>query len=182
MERCHRFHTLLVSSSSLPPPSASPQRGFDFLITEESELDGTTAESHKGSSGVAGHLFTPPQPTALPVPFPPPPATSPPADVSGRPQSDGVGAWGVGGDESCNAGCVRRICGSDQQLHRGDIKVVEACGAGHLALQLAEAGVAANTPTPTSSLPPTSRPAGSGSASGFKSTRGARYWAKLSES
>lgn len=30
---------------------------FDSLITGESKLDSTTAENHKGSSGVAGHSF-----------------------------------------------------------------------------------------------------------------------------
>lgn len=157
MEVCHRFHTLIVSSSS-----ASPQRGIDFLITRESKLDGTTAESHKGSSGVAGHSFIhspphapppththtptlsyPPNLTALPPSLFPSPShrPSPPADVSGPPQSQvGVGVEGQG-DESCSAGCVRRICRSDQQLHRGDIKVVEACGERHLALRLTEASV-----------------------------------------
>lgn len=74
VEVCHRFHTLIVSSSS-----PSPQRGIDFLITRESKLDGTTAESHKGSSRVAGHPF---------IHLPPlPPAVLHPPNLTARPPS-----------------------------------------------------------------------------------------------
>lgn len=89
------------------------------------------------------------------LPFFPSPShrPSPPADVSGPPQSQvGVVVEGQG-DESCSAGCVRRICRSDQQLHRGDIKVVEACGERHLALRLTEASVSCQH-TRTHALPP----------------------------
>lgn len=112
-----------------------------------------------------------PPPTQLDRPpflFPSPShRPSPPADVSGQPQSQvGFGAVGQR-DESRSAGCVRRIRRSDQQLHRGDIKVVEACGERHLALRLTEASVSCqhthtHTRTPTFSLPPTSQPAGDG--------------------
>lgn len=43
-----------------------------------------------------------------------------------------------GGHVASNVG------GSDQQLHRGEIKVVEACGVQHLVFQRTEASVAAN--------------------------------------
>lgn len=97
---------------------------------------------HSFISHLSPRTILPTQLEGPPSLFPSPsPRPSPPADVSGPPQSQvGVGVEGQG-DESCSAGCVRRICRSDQQLHRGDIKVVEACGERHLALWLTEASV-----------------------------------------
>lgn len=100
---------------------------FNSLITGESKLDSTTAENHKGSSGVAGHSFIQAHYIVYQMDTARHRVTS--QDSRGRlPARHGK-------DESYE-GDGRQVVSnrdrSDQQLHRDEIKVAEACGVRHL--------------------------------------------------
>lgn len=71
-----------------------------------------------------------------------------PGDVSGQPRIGEDESFGGGG----GAHVASNVGRSDQQLHRGEIKVAEACGVQHLVLQLTEASGAANLPPPPDGL------------------------------
>lgn len=53
----HRFHTPFVHLFLFLSSGRRHSGEFNSLITRESKLDSSTAERHKGSSGVAGHSF-----------------------------------------------------------------------------------------------------------------------------
>lgn len=102
---------------------------FDSLITGESKLDSTIAANHKGSSGVAGHPFTRAHYNVYQM--------DTARDISWRHLKAAAAARlpGLEKMKVCE-GDGRQVASnrdrSDQQLHRDEIKVAEACGVRHL--------------------------------------------------
>lgn len=136
---CHRFHTLFVCLFLFLSSGRRLSGEFDSLITGESKLDSTTAENHKGSSGVAGHSFIQAHYNVYQMDTTRHRVTS--QDSRGRLPAR------LGEDESYE-GDGRQVASnrdrSDQQLHGDEIKVVEACGVRHLVFLQTEASLAAN--------------------------------------
>ena len=127
LQHCHRFHTPFVCLCLFLSSGRHRSREFNSLITGESKLDSTTAENHKGSSGVAGHPFIQAHYNVYQMDTARHRVTS--QNSRGRlPARHGK-------DESCGEDRRQVVSNrdrSDQQLHRDEIKVVEACGVRHL--------------------------------------------------
>lgn len=130
-------------------------------------MDSATAEIHKGSSGVAGHSFIQPHYNIYQMDTARHRVTSQdsrsrlPAFLPSPAQKKDESYEGDGRQVASNRDR------SDQQLHRDEIKVVEACGVRHLVFQQTETSVAANAFLGGEQPPPSQRPQASGNATGL---------------